>query len=103
MPEGILKQSLTCLYVVLLNRYSRRYFLSFDKKFRITNDEGICYYGMNNLGAVSESISAKDPDMVLELKYDKEHAPFAEQISTLFPFRVTKNSKYMRGIECTCF
>ena len=99
----LFKQSLDCLELVLLNRYARRYFLSLDKKFRITIDDNITYYRMDNIGNLREGFKTKDPDMILELKYDKEHANSADQISNFFPFRVTKNSKYMKGLEFTRF
>jgi hypothetical protein len=35
---------------------------------------------------------------VVELKYDIEHEPGAQLITSAFPFRLTKNSKYVTGV-----
>jgi hypothetical protein len=41
-----------------------------------------------------------DPNhLVVELKYPKPQDVEAERVSRVFPFSVTKNSKYVTGIE----
>ena len=35
----------------------------------------------------------------MELKYDTEHDMEANTISGFFPFRMTKNSKYVNGVD----
>ena len=42
---------------------------------------------------------ADDEKTVIELKYNQQHADGARSITTNFPFRVTKNSKYVIGVE----
>ena len=96
---GEVKASLAALDVVLLNRYRRTYFLSADKKFRITIDTDMEYYriaGLRNsyLSRISDRNSG-----VVELKYDPVDDVRAERITSAFPFRVTKNSKYVQGID----
>ena len=42
---------------------------------------------------------ANDHDVIVELKYDTEHDEYANRISASFPFRLSKNSKYVNGID----
>ena len=37
--------------------------------------------------------------VILELKYDQENDQEAQDITTIFPFRITKNSKYVTGVQ----
>ena len=39
--------------------------------------------------------------VILELKYDQEHDFGASHITSSFPFRITKSSKYVSGVEKT--
>lgn len=83
----------------LMNSYSRKYFLSADKKFRITIDYKLSYhqinYGRNNF--IHKSCDHRTT--VLELKYDAAHEPEAKAVSDQFPFSLTKSSKYLQGLE----
>ena len=42
-------------------------------------------------------------DVVVELKYEVEQEPQANYVAGFFPFRVTRNSKYVQGIERVYF
>lgn len=82
----------------LVNRYVRKYFQSYNKRFRLTIDSELSY------GAVGKGYNAlirwaNCPDTVLELKYPPDLDLEAAEISASFPFRVTKSSKYIMGIE----
>ncbi len=87
------------LVPTLLNQYYRKYFLSADRKFRLTLDHKLMFtrisryqnYFMRRVGNRSK--------VVLELKYDIEHDENISRISNFFPFRMTKNSKYVNGID----
>jgi SPX domain protein involved in polyphosphate accumulation len=82
----------------LLNRYSRKYFLSFDQKFRLTIDDQLNYFSIgNNNNAFVENY--KSEDLIVELKYDFENDIFAPAITNQLPFRLTKSSKYVNGLE----
>ncbi len=83
---------------VLLNRYKRKYFISKDKKFRITIDDDQSFNQMKVLDN-SNWHTLKDPHIVIvELKYDIEHDTEAKEITNNLPFRITKSSKYSRGM-----
>ena len=83
----------------LLNRYSRRYFLSDDGRFRATIDStmqfGLVAPGINSLARWADP----RPDTVLELKYDPDYDLDASEVTIHFPFRITKSSKYVTGID----
>lgn len=84
---------------VLLNRYRRRYYESYDKKFRITIDYDQSFYKIKTYN--NEFLySCKDSDsIIVELKYNINSDSKAATVTNALPFRLTKSSKYARGIE----
>ena len=83
----------------LINRYQRKYFLSFDQKFRVTLDNHLKYYPVSSPEQLS-SCGLKDSlGMIMELKYSPIYQLESNNITQEFPFRVIKNSKYVRGIQ----
>jgi SPX domain protein involved in polyphosphate accumulation len=98
-----IKNEVLSLNPTLLNQYTRRYFLSADKKFRVTIDHDLIYYGINAQKNVFVNRSFDHSSTVLELKYNLEDETEADTISTHFPFMLTKNSKYLTGLERTFF
>lgn len=83
----------------LVNRYSRKYFADFSRNYRLTTDTEINYY---NIKAGKNFINYKVTDnknIVIELKYDFDKDEKAKYITDKLPFRLTKNSKYVNGIE----
>jgi hypothetical protein len=82
----------------LVNRYRRHYFMSFDGNFRITLDDELSYYsvGQNNNHYFEKHVS---DDTIIELKYERGLDDIAPQVSNKLPFRLTKSSKYVNGIE----
>lgn len=87
------------LIPTLLNSYRRRYFLSKDKKFRITIDHDLTYYQISYLQNKFVNKYQDFRSTILELKYDSVFEEDAKEIVSLFPFPITKNSKYLQGIE----
>ena len=82
----------------LLNRYTRKYFLSFDRRFRLTIDTELSYHGIgNNNNSFLERYSIED--VIVELKYDNKFDDTASIVSNNLPFRLTKSSKYVNGID----
>ena len=94
----ILKLDLPFLSPTLLNCYKRTYYLSFDKKYRITLDNNMDFYSINPVKDYFKTF-ADDEKTIIELKYDQHDADGAKFITQNFPFRVTKNSKYVVGVE----
>ncbi len=84
---------------VLLNTYQRSYFTSVNQKFRITVDDNLEYYNLRPTWNHFLHVHREHLKSVLELKYDRDWAPEAEQITNQIPFRLDKNSKYVSGIS----
>ena len=93
------KELMLSLTPSLINRYQRKYFLSFDQKFRVTLDNHLKYYPVSSPEQLS-SCGLKDSlSMIMELKYSPIYQLESNNITQEFPFRVIKNSKYVRGIQ----
>ena len=90
------------LMPVLLNSYERSYYISFDGKFRLTIDRAVKYHGWNN-GAKFQSFTHRDNAVIVELKYELEQEKDIERIIRYLPFRQTKNSKYVQGLQLCSF
>ncbi len=87
------------LRVSLLNSYERSYYLSFDKMFRITVDKNLLYFPTSNSIKNDFNYYLKEDSTILELKYLKQSDLDADLITNYFPFRMTRNSKYVNGIR----
>lgn len=97
LPESVLEE-LKGYSSALINRYKRKYFQSQFDEYRITLDSNLSYFRVSN---ISNNLYAKKDtiELIVELKYDREHDSGAAKIANLFPFRLTKMSKYVRGID----
>jgi hypothetical protein len=97
---GAVRCELRCLHLALLNRYYRRYYASRDGRFRLTLDTELTYYRANGaLGNRFVHRQASARQVIVELKYGLEHEPEAGRVAGYFPFRLTRSSKYVQGIE----
>jgi len=94
-----LKLDLKCMDISLLNSYKRKYFLSADKRYRLTLDSNLEFYGMTVFKNQFLDRSVDHASVILEVKYGEDHDSEANRITSLFPFRMTKSSKYIMGIE----
>lgn len=83
----------------LVNRYSRHYYLSFDQKFRLTLDDELSYLDVSRRNNTFSRKVKDDRSVIIELKYSMDHDNIAGTIANHFPFRMTKSSKYVNGIE----
>ncbi len=92
------KNLMELLMPVLVNRYKRKYYQSFDRQFRLTVDSELITARIFKL---SQQMFhwAKCYDTVIELKYARHHDISAANVMNFFPFRVTKNSKYTIGFQ----
>ncbi len=98
LPEDVYEK-LAGLQPVLINSYSRSYFSSLNKKFRITIDNNLEYYHLRPTWNHFEFGFQEYRKVVLELKYDREASDEAEKITNQFPFRLDKNSKFVAGMS----
>lgn len=94
-----LNEKLKLFQFSLLSCYRRKYFLSQNKAYRITLDHGLIFFKIN---VKNNSFVHKLKDrrnVILEIKYNKENDREVEKITQHFPFRLTKSSKYVSGID----
>jgi hypothetical protein len=94
-----MEQYLRELHVVLCNRYYRWYYATRDGQFRVTVDAEMAFYQVRKTTNHFRHRHVDHRHVVVELKYGKAMDVEAERVSRVFPFSVTKNSKYVIGIE----
>jgi len=83
----------------LLNAYTRKYYQSLDKAYRITIDTEMKFIEvLPHFNTFSNELNDR-LNTVMELKYDPPADEDAANITKYFPFRMTKSSKYVTGIE----
>ena len=98
IPE-LIKTEIKLSQPVLLNRYSRKYFQSADKRYRITIDTDQIFYQIGYSNSSFYNYRRDNINVILELKYNLDADADAKYITEAFPFRLTKSSKYVAGIE----
>ena len=86
---------------VLINRYLRDYFESSDRKFRVTLDTNLFYYSASFKERLFTKVYNDKNIIIVELKYAPNADLNANKLTNYFPFRKTKSSKYIRGIQMT--
>ncbi|MEW6092368.1 MAG: polyphosphate polymerase domain-containing protein [Chloroflexota bacterium] len=103
LPPAV-RHTLRGLNVVLFNRYHRHYYATHDGAFRLTLDNRMEFYKVNGLFE-NQFVHRQEnfKDVIVELKYENEQEPQADRVAGFFPFRVTRNSKYVQGIERVYF
>jgi hypothetical protein len=96
--SNALKNEFKILEPTLLNCYDRKYFLSSDKRFRLTLDSNMTYFKASKFGTKFLWKRSDQKNIVLELKYSVDDDMDARKIYGQFPYRVTKHSKYINGV-----
>jgi len=97
--QEIIEIDFESLIPSLLNRYSRKYYQSSDNKFRITIDSEQSFYLINKSNNSLLNHHNDNRATILELKYNQTFDKDVNYITSKFPFRVTKSSKYVNGIQ----
>ena len=92
------RHDLARLKPVLLNSYQRKYFISNDGLFRATIDQELRYYNLRSAWNMLYHAYEEHSKSVIELKYNQEYDTTASEITSAFPFRLDKNSKYATGM-----
>ena len=82
----------------LLNSYLRSYYGTTDGKYRITIDRELRYFSFLNAKKFTRFL-IEDQAVVLELKYDETLDEDAAFIMQYIPFRYSKSSKYVTGLN----
>lgn len=83
---------------VLVNSYDRNYWISSNGRFRITLDWNLSFSAFS-WATLQKHLFLPDQAVVLELKYEEENDSEAQDIFSHIPFRLSKNSKYVTGIN----
>ena len=84
---------------VLVNRYQRKYWRSRDGRYRLTLDHNISYSGFSSFENQNLQSYVEATSVILEIKYNlTEDLHFAD-IANQFPFRQSRSSKYVAGID----
>ena len=86
-------------YPTLLNRYKRKYFLSKDNKFRLTVDYELAYFCLFNTSKIFSNRKSNFSSYILELKYPRDYDNLAHFFPESMPLRLSRNSKYINGIN----
>ncbi len=103
LPQ-VVRDDLHTLSPVLLNCYQRGYYATRDNNFRVTVDYKQIFWKINMALGNPLIHRQKNPrDVIVELKYEIDQEPKADRAAGYFPFRVTRNSKYVEGIERVYF
>jgi SPX domain protein involved in polyphosphate accumulation len=84
---------------VIVVTYLRSYWLSRDGRCRLTIDSEIAYLRVRRYGNRFGQPFADAGRVVIELKYALEEDAGAPLVAGRFPVRVSRSSKYARGIE----
>ena len=95
---SIVKEKVLAYSPKLINGYIRKYFISFDKKFRITLDSDLFYIKAKSNNIITEEKFVDKKSVVVEVKYDVGDDKELDLITRQFNFRLSKNSKYVTGI-----
>lgn len=98
LGPGILNVLKALRFAVVVH-YNRSYFLSFDEIVRATVDEMVTYQRVspNTIGSISQI--RDHSSRILELKFGVNEETTGAQVASDFAFRMTRNSKYVNGID----
>ena len=103
ISNNALRSKYEQLQPTLYNSYERKYYLSFCEKFRITLDYNQEFFDPNSVKFLLSKQVIDEREIVLELKYNIENDDEARRITQELNSRLTKNSKYVNGVERIIF
>jgi hypothetical protein len=83
----------------LVNRYRRLYFRSADRRVRLTIDSDLSFYRFHRHTNSFLTRVAAPHLVVLELKYADAAGADAANVAGALPFRMTRMSKYVFGLN----
>ena len=85
---------------VVLVRYERSYYESITYNIRVTIDHKIKYYPQQYSVRLNNTLFSRTYNyIILELKYNSSDSELISDIVQYLPYRVTKSSKYVLGVD----
>ncbi len=84
---------------VLLNSYVRTYWISADGEVRLTVDRDWTSYSVSTTSFLRSIPPVTHDGVILEMKYLTRDQKRAAAIASNWPWRLTRNSKYVVGME----
>jgi hypothetical protein len=98
LPASV-RRRLPGLKPALVNRYQRKYYQSADRQYRLTWDTGLEFFRVRAGRNALFFKAGPCPHQVIELKYDHSVWEGAERITSALPFRLSRMSKYVFGLD----
>ena len=86
---------------ILINRYKREYFISRNKKLRVTLDRNIEIFDQRT-ALIKPNFKFKNftqDYLVIEFKFNKEDKVFLNDLDINIPIKASRNSKYINGVR----
>jgi len=83
----------------VINRYERKYFLSRNRRFRLTLDTNQQFSNPNNINSPKKIDLIQPKRTIIELKYDIQWAKDAANVTDALKLRLNKNSKYINTLK----
>ena len=86
---------------ILINQYKREYFISKNKKLRVTLDRNIEVFDQRR-ALVKPNFKFKNftqDHLVIEFKFNKEDKVFLNDLDINIPIKASRNSKYINGVR----
>ena len=98
LPQTV-KARLRGLEFAMLNRYKRWYFATPGETFRVTVDDELSFYHLGKLSNHYRQHYHERRSLIVELKYLVADDAQAQRVCAALPFRITRSSKYISGVD----
>ena len=98
LPQAV-KVRLHGLEFAMLNRYKRWYFATPGETFRVTIDDELSFYHLGKLSNHFRQYHQERRSLIVELKYSVADDAAAQRVCAALPFRITRSSKYISGVD----
>jgi len=98
LPDHV-KFKLRDLEFALLNRYQRWYFATPYERYRLTVDASLSSWQLLKFVNSFNQLWEERDTHIIELKYQTVDDPGVKRIMSGLPFRVTRSSKYIAGVD----
>ena len=100
VPDDLALHYSMCSFPVLMNRYKQDYFLSADKKVRVTIDNNVQYFDQRSSLKMNKTNQNISPDiLIMEVKVDANNVDSVKKFTKDVYLQRTQNSKYVVGVS----